>query len=121
MAGKKTKLELNEFLNRIVIEITSKLDIDEILLFGSYAKGEENDCSDIDIAVISSEFDPKKSMYLNAMKVYEKTDLIEPYLQLVPLSSDSFYNETFTDKGFVRSIKETGISIYSKRTSSNLV
>ena len=102
-------------MNRIVAEITSKLDIDAILLFGSYAKGEENDSSDIDIAVISSEFDAKKSMYLNAMKVYEKTDLIEPYLQLVPLASDSFYNESFIDKGFVKSIRETGRSLYTKK------
>ncbi len=106
---------MNDFLNRIVAEITSKLDIDAILLFGSYAKGEENDSSDIDIAVISSEFDAKKSMYLNAMKVYEKTDLIEPYLQLVPLASDSFYNESFIDKGFVKSIRETGRSLYTKK------
>mgnify|MGYP002640093880 FL=1 len=102
-------------MNRIVAEITSKLDIDAILLFGSYAKGEENDSSDIDIAVISSEFDAKKSMYLNAMKVYEKTDFIEPYLQLVPLASDSFYNESFIDKGFVKSIRETGRSLYTKK------
>jgi len=49
-----------------------------------------------------------------AMKIYDKTDLLEPYLQLVPLASDRFYNETFVDPGFIKSIKETGKKIYSR-------
>lgn len=119
MAGKKTKQELNDFLNRVILQITSNLDIDEILLFGSYARGEENDCSDIDIAVISPEFDPNRSMYFNAMKVFNKTNLIEPYLQLVPLSSDTFYHVNYFDNGFIKSIKETGKSIYKKSANLN--
>lgn len=120
MAGKKNKIELNDFLNKVVTKIVSKLDIDEILLFGSYAKGQETDCSDIDIAVISPEFDSGKSMYSNAMKIYDRTDLIEPYLQLVPVASDRFYNETFIDPGFIKSIKETGKRIYSREQGMSL-
>lgn len=83
--------------------------VDEILLFGSYARGEEDDCSDIDIAVISPEFDDNKSMYANAMKLFEKTSLMEPYLELVPITSNKFYN---SDNPFIKSIKATGRQIY---------
>ncbi len=120
MAGKKNKIELNDFLNKVVTKIVSNLDIDEILLFGSYARGQETDCSDIDVAVVSPEFDSEKSMYSNAMKIYDKTDLLEPYLQLVPLASDRFYNETFVDPGFIQSIKATGKKIYSREQGISL-
>jgi hypothetical protein len=41
MAGKKTRDELIDILNLVVDKVTSNLNIDEILLYGSYAKGKE--------------------------------------------------------------------------------
>ena len=75
MAGKKTRDELIDILNLVVDKVTSNLNIDEILLYGSYAKGKENDDSDIDIAVISPDLETKNPNLENAMYKHRKTFL----------------------------------------------
>ena len=50
---KKILNSIHEYTN----EIKKHYNITAIILFGSYAKGTENENSDIDIAVISEDFD----------------------------------------------------------------
>lgn len=114
MAGKKNKDQLNYFLNNITERITANFNVDEVILFGSYAKGTETDDSDIDVAVISPELNINYPMFENAQTIIRKTNLYEPYLQLVPIHSKKFYEETHIDPGFIREIKKTGKRIYTK-------
>ncbi|MDD9898600.1 MAG: nucleotidyltransferase domain-containing protein [Candidatus Melainabacteria bacterium] len=114
MAGKKNQDELNEFLNKVSKKILDNFEVDEIILFGSYAKGSEDDESDIDIAIVSPDLNEKFPMFENALAVHRKADLYEPYLQLVPFHSRKFYQETHIDPGFVAEIKKTGKRIYTK-------
>lgn len=51
----------------------SKFGIREIGLFGSYARGEQSDKSDIDILI---DFEPDKENYDNYMAVYEIFDML---------------------------------------------
>ena len=44
-------------INKFIEEIKKQYNVTAIILFGSYAKGTENENSDIDIAVISDDFD----------------------------------------------------------------
>ena len=44
-------------INKFIEEIKKHYNVTAIILFGSYAKGTENENSDIDIAVISDEFE----------------------------------------------------------------
>ena len=44
-------------INKFIEEIKKHYNITAIILFGSYAKGTENENSDIDIAVISDDFE----------------------------------------------------------------
>lgn len=120
MAGKKNILELKEFLNNVAIKITENFDVDEMILFGSYAKGTETDESDIDLAVISPELKADQPMYKNAMMIIRKADLYEGYLQLVPFNSGKFYQENSVDPNFIREIKKTGKQIYSREHGINL-
>lgn len=114
MAGKKNKIELQDFLNKITSQITSTFDVDEIILFGSYAKGTETDDSDIDIAVISPNLDMNSPLFQNSLTVLNKAELFEPYLQLMAFPSKKFYEEEYIDPGFIRTIKKTGKQLYSK-------
>ncbi len=114
MAGKKTDRELKELLVSLVDRITANFAVDEIILFGSYAKGLADDNSDIDIAVISPEFSSELPMYKNAMALSRKANLYEPYVQLVPFESRVYYNEKHIDPGFIRSIKNTGKTLYAR-------
>ena len=114
MAGKKTRDELIDILNLVVDKVTSNLNIDEILLYGSYAKGKENDDSDIDIAVISPDLEKKNPIFENALYVHRKASLYEPYIQLVAFPSRTYYEEEFIKPEFIQENKNTGKLIYKK-------
>ena len=51
-------MNIEEKLEKYVKNITSVIDVDMIILFGSFASGNSHEYSDIDLAVISKELDP---------------------------------------------------------------
>ena len=60
--------------------INAKFNPLQIILFGSYTKGTYNDDSDIDIAVVFSDYDDSVDMQLELMRLRRKIDSrIEPH------------------------------------------
>jgi len=60
--------------------IKSKFDFQKIILFGSYAKGNPREDSDIDIAVIFSDYGNRLDRQVELMKLTRKIDTrIEPH------------------------------------------
>ncbi len=60
--------------------VKSKYDYIKIILFGSYAKGNFNDDSDIDIAVILKDYTNLMDIQLDLMRIRRKIDSrIEPH------------------------------------------
>ena len=57
MAKETINKDIINIVNKYKEEIKKKYNITEIILFGSYAKGTENEDSDIDIAIVSDDFD----------------------------------------------------------------
>ena len=112
MVGKKTKIELQELIDKVVSMITKDFAVDEIILFGSYAKGTANNLSDVDIAVVSPDLDEAKPIVLNSLKIKQKVKLFEPYLQMMAFPSSVFYSEKFIDPAFIQEIKKTGKKVY---------
>ena len=53
MVKKAINRNIRKSIDKFVEEIKKKYNVTAIILFGSYAKGTENENSDIDIAVIS--------------------------------------------------------------------
>ncbi len=116
MAGKKTTVELKELTDKVVNSVTKSFQIDEIILFGSYAKGTATDLSDVDIAVVSPDLEVGQAMFKNVLTVSRKAGLCEPYLQLLAFPSKSYYNEdSYIDPDFIREIKRTGKVLFSSR------
>ena len=113
MVDETNKINLEEKLKYYIESITKAINVDQIILFGSYAKGNPHQYSDIDIAVVSSELDPNKSRLSNIRKVKEKTNLLDPDLQLFAFPSETFKHELGFDESFIREIKKTGKIVYS--------
>ncbi len=114
MAGGAIKMNLNKKLKLYIDSITKAINVEQIILFGSYAKGKPHEYSDIDIAVISPDLDPAKSRFENTMVILNKTNLLDPDLQLIAYPSSLFYNEKDTvHESFIKEIKITGKVIYS--------
>lgn len=116
MADEKTKVNLDAKLKYYIDSITKVIKVDQIVLFGSFAKGNAHEYSDIDIAVVSPELDPRRSRFSNIRKIKEKTNLIDPGLQLFAFPSETFEKEQGFDEHFIREIKKTGKVIYQKPT-----
>ncbi len=72
---------------RYALAVRDKYNCERIILFGSYAKGNFNNDSDIDIAVIMKDFDNILDMQFELMKIRRKIDSrIEPH----PFRLDDF-------------------------------
>lgn len=75
MAKEKNQINLNEKLKHYIDCITSAFNVDMIILFGSYANGTPHKYSDIDLAVISPELDPKAPRWDNVKLIKDKANL----------------------------------------------
>ena len=97
MATKKIPKDLEkEISNYIKILKEDKLSIEKIILFGSYARGMQNEWSDVDLCIISSQFNdawealnylskktsPNPKYYLEPVGFHPK-DLEDPYSPLI--------------------------------------
>jgi predicted nucleotidyltransferase len=100
--SKKVKNEIQEYLDVLKAD---KLPITQVFLFGSYAKGNPNQWSDIDLCVISPKFkDSWKAMqYLWSKRISDSGLTIEP----IGFSPKNFQIED----SLVHEIKRTGIEI----------
>jgi predicted nucleotidyltransferase len=76
MARKKNTLELSNFLSTVLQTITKDFTLDEAILYGSYAKGNAHELSDIDLAVVSPELN-KKSIYGNSREITKKQNYMK--------------------------------------------
>ncbi len=95
-------------LERFGKEISQELKVDKLLFFGSRARGEAHQDSDIDLLIVSSSFQRVKS-FKRAIKLYDYWDLDYPvdFLCLTP--------QEFTKKkkqiGTIRQAVKEGITI----------
>ncbi len=92
-------------VNEYIEEIKKHYNVTAIILFGSYAKGTENEDSDIDIAVVSDDFDDIYDCMAVLMGMTWDIDArIEPH----PIKKKD-YDEV--SDYFVKEIIDTGIKV----------
>ena len=91
--------------------ISDKIKIDGIYLFGSYAKGNPTSDSDVDIAVLSPEFEGIRFYdrgRISKIIIYETF----PELEFADFEIHPYKTDEFTeDDPFVAEILRTGIKI----------
>lgn len=98
--------EVIDKIHRFIKEVKKyNINISKAVLFGSYAKGNYNEWSDIDLAVVSEDFEGIR--YLDNCKM-TKAKLAVSY----DISSLPYRPEDFTpDDLFVKEILQHGINI----------
>ncbi len=61
----------DELLERMVQAIVDEVDPEQVILFGSRARGEERETSDVDLIVIEAEpFGPERSKHKEMLRLY---------------------------------------------------
>jgi len=83
----------------------NKISVDQAVLFGSYATGNSNEWSDIDVALVSSAFEGHWIKDRN--KIRAITLSISSDIQVLPYRPEDFNSED----PFVKEIIETGIKV----------
>ena len=108
-------MNIEKKLEHYIKSITGVMNVDMIILFGSFAKGNPHEYSDIDLAVISKEIDPDLPRWENIRIIKEKANIyLDPDLQIIPFTKEAFENDKDSPIGsFIREIKKTGKVIYS--------
>lgn len=105
MVEKTINIDILESINKFAEEIKKHYNITAIILFGSYAKGTYSEDSDIDVAVISDEFDDIYDCMAELMGMTWDIDArIEPH----PIKKKDF--DEVSDY-FIQEVIETGIKV----------
>jgi uncharacterized protein len=95
-----------DIIKRFILEATKyNIHIQQAVLFGSYAKGTNNEWSDIDVAIVSSDFIGLR--YLDNQKISRPKLNISYDLETHPFRPEDF-NE---DNPFVKEILSSGVRI----------
>ncbi len=97
--------EIMESIEKYIERISQYYKIEAIILFGSYAKGTENEDSDIDIVVISSDF---KNIIQDGADLIGYTWKIDTRIEPHPIRTED-YESIATP--FVQEVINTGIKV----------
>jgi predicted nucleotidyltransferase len=98
--------EIIDKLNRFFAEVEkSNIHIEQAILFGSYAKGTQNKYSDIDLAIVSKNFDGVQFFDLD--KLRDARFAVDTDISAIP-----YLPQDFTpDNLFVKEILRDGIRV----------
>lgn len=94
-----------ESIRKYIEKISKHYKTEAIILFGSYAKGTENQDSDIDIAVISSDF---KDIIDDGANLIGYTWKIDTRIEPHPITTEDYENVATP---FVQEVINTGIRV----------
>ncbi len=104
MAKRNIDIDVLKRVEEYIKEISKHYSIQEVYLFGSYAKGTNHEDSDIDIAVIIDSDDNVFDLMVELMMLTRNIDLrIEPH----PIKVRDFKE----GNPFVQEIIDTGIKV----------
>lgn len=103
--------QLTNQINELVQQISNKISTQEIILFGSYAYGEPNDYSDIDLCIITNQNNKRKLELIRDVR-----EAIAPIAEL-PVDILIYNENEFNDRASLRTtmeykIRHEGIKIY---------
>ena len=94
-----------ESIKKYIEKISQYYKIEAIILFGSYAKGTEDEDSDIDIAIISNDFN---DIIEDGAKLIGLTWKIDTRIEPHPITTEDYQK---VSNPFVREIVDTGIKV----------
>jgi hypothetical protein len=81
----------------------------KVILFGSFAKGTQHDCSDIDVALVSDDF---SGVGFLDRQLFSGIGIKDPYIGIEPITYPTDYFQE--SDPFIEEIKKTGIEIILK-------
>ena len=87
MAKRVVDREIIESIQKYIKKISQHYKIEAIILFGSYAKGTQHEYSDIDVAIISSDF---KDIFDDMAELIGMTWKIDTRIEPHPIRKEDY-------------------------------
>ena len=109
MVKKEVIKKIREFA--YLLENREKMKIDKVILYGSCLTGNTREDSDIDVAVISSQFG--KDRMEEGAKLFEIAGEIDPKIEPIPISTKSWREDTWIP--LIYEVKSKGMEIKQKK------
>ena len=101
--------EIKEIIGKFVEAVLSRgIHVDKAILYGSYASGKEGIDSDLDVAVISTDFG--KDRYKEGAMLMKLAWRVDPRLHPDPFSVESYAHDTWLP--LVHEIKTHGVQVH---------
>ena len=97
--------DINNLVSKFVNLVANEFPVKSVYLFGSYAKGEAREYSDIDLAVVSDNFEGSRFFDKEKLNKYVLKTSID--LEIHPFRTVDFTE----DNPFVKEIINTGLKI----------
>jgi uncharacterized protein len=101
---------ISDEIKKISDIITRNYQVEKIFLFGSYARGDENNDSNIDICILINNNHKKLKIIRTIRKAFY--DNISSPVDLLVYKPDEFYERAASLKSIEREIKEEGVLLY---------
>jgi uncharacterized protein len=98
-------------LDRIVSTLAETGLVTKVILFGSYARGEETPRSDIDLCVLTPVTD-RRPIDVGIDLLVKLTDVQETALDLIPFNHDEFFARAKRPGTFQNDIMKHGVVLY---------
>lgn len=105
MAYESIDREIREAISKYIEKIKEYYNVDAVILFGSYAKGTQTLDSDIDIAIISSDF---KDIIDDGAKLIGLTWKIDTRIEPHAITSEDYQSNA---NPFINEIRTTGLKV----------
>ncbi|MEW5693132.1 MAG: nucleotidyltransferase domain-containing protein [Candidatus Hydrogenedentota bacterium] len=100
--------EIREIIQKFIQKLKEQqISPSKVIVYGSTVTGVSHKDSDIDIAVISRDFG--KDRFNEGVKLFEMASEIDPRIEPVPISEESFENDTWVP--LIYEIRKHGIVI----------
>jgi predicted nucleotidyltransferase len=97
---------VEEIIKRFVDLATVSLRLQAVYLFGSNAKGNTNEWSDIDLAIVSPDF--SGDSFEDSKKLFPYILKVDSAIEVHPFRPEDFS----VDNPFVREIVDTGVRVH---------
>lgn len=99
-------LQIKETIGILKEKLKKKIDVEKIIIFGSYAKGHFTSDSDIDVCIIAQNI---SNNFLATMTASPIAARIDPRIEPIVFSKDEYLYDS--NYGILKEIKKTGIEI----------
>ncbi|MBI4671676.1 MAG: nucleotidyltransferase domain-containing protein [Chloroflexi bacterium] len=113
----RTPAQVRRLIREYVRALESMIQVERVILYGSYARGTPHEWSDIDVAVISRDFASKDQWSRQTMLA--KADGVNPALRGAMIESLGYSVGEYTRahrQSFLGEIKRTGKTVYKRRS-----